>query len=349
MALQVSEYAQRFNLSASLAASITRLSAWVSSAILLAITAALSPHLVSTTTEQSNSLLPLSEALAQAKWPLTAVCAAAAVALVVSVPVSAKLASKSLSQGPQRSQVQPSTVQSSPATAGAKTAVLPAALSAVPSSSDAVKGTSQAMPEAVSSSEVASSTAGPQPFQQPQQGASAGLAGAFTDQQEDEDNGVSETSDRPEGPELEPSEEAISSSAMMPDSEAPHNKGGPDVGTSGIGLASNVQDTPTTDQDNQSSEQGSRRSSHLRASSDAAQQTDQGSERSSNFFRDVSTDCIHGHRLKARQIRPPVVINRGRRLSYRPELPVRTRCNVKSLQTFSHLRQRVFQRQCILA
>lgn len=94
----MSEYAQRFNLSASLAASITNLSAWLSSTLLLTLLAVVSHahHTLSAT----RTAVPMPDLIAAVTWPLLAVTVSAAAALLLSIPVSANLARKSQRQRP---------------------------------------------------------------------------------------------------------------------------------------------------------------------------------------------------------------------------------------------------------
>lgn len=94
----MSEYAQRFNLSASLASSITNLSAWLSSILLLTLLAVVSHahHTLSAT----QAAVPVPDLIAAVTWPLLAVIVSVAAALLLSIPVSAKLARKSQRQGP---------------------------------------------------------------------------------------------------------------------------------------------------------------------------------------------------------------------------------------------------------
>ena len=98
--MQVSEYARRFNLSASLAASITTLSAWLSSILLLTILAVVAHAQHTLTTAQATA--SLADLIAAFRRPLLAVSVAAAAAMMISVPVSANRAKRS--QGPQHLQ-----------------------------------------------------------------------------------------------------------------------------------------------------------------------------------------------------------------------------------------------------
>ena len=100
--VQVSEYARRFNLSASLAASITNLSAWLSAILLLAILAVVAHAQHTLTTAQATASLP--DLVAAIRWPLLAISLTTAAALLISIPVSANLAKKSQQQGPQHLQ-----------------------------------------------------------------------------------------------------------------------------------------------------------------------------------------------------------------------------------------------------
>lgn len=100
--MQVSEYAQRFNLSASLAASISNLSTWLSSTLLLTILAAAAHAQHTLGTVQATT--SLAELIAAVRRPLLAVSITAAALLLISIPVSANLAKKSQQQGPQHLQ-----------------------------------------------------------------------------------------------------------------------------------------------------------------------------------------------------------------------------------------------------
>ena len=101
----MSEYAQRFNLSTSLAASITRLSSWLSAILLVGILAVVSQSThVLTGVQAAVATVPVPDLLNSIRWPLLAFSLVAAAAMLLSIPVSGGLAKKSLSQGPQRPQ-----------------------------------------------------------------------------------------------------------------------------------------------------------------------------------------------------------------------------------------------------
>ena len=100
--VQVSEYAQRFNLSVSLAASISNLSAWLSSILLLTILAVVAHAQHSLTTAQATA--SFADLIAAVRRPLLAVSITAAAVLLISIPVSANLAKKSQRQGPKHLQ-----------------------------------------------------------------------------------------------------------------------------------------------------------------------------------------------------------------------------------------------------
>lgn len=100
--MQVLEYARRFNLSASLAGSISNLSAWLSSTLLLTITAVVAHAKHTLTIAQPTASLP--QLIAAVRWQVIAVSISAAALLLISVPVSANLAKKSQRQGPQHLQ-----------------------------------------------------------------------------------------------------------------------------------------------------------------------------------------------------------------------------------------------------
>ena len=100
--MQVSEYARRFNLSTSLAASISNLSAWLSSIFLLTILAVVAHAQHALTTAQATASLP--DLIAAIRWPLLAFSITAAAVLLTSIPVSANLAKKSQRQGPRHLQ-----------------------------------------------------------------------------------------------------------------------------------------------------------------------------------------------------------------------------------------------------
>lgn len=113
--MQVFEYARRFNLSASLAGSISNLSAWLSSTLLLAIIAVVAHAKHTLTTAQPTASLP--QVVAAVRGQLVAVSISAAALLLISVPVSANLAKKSQRQGPQQLQA-PAAGQSKITSAG---------------------------------------------------------------------------------------------------------------------------------------------------------------------------------------------------------------------------------------
>lgn len=87
-AVQVTKYVQRFNLSQSLAFSITRFSAWVSSAILLALLLATLPH----QTSAAGGLLSISHTFAAGRATLLVVALVAVTALLASIPLAGNAA-----------------------------------------------------------------------------------------------------------------------------------------------------------------------------------------------------------------------------------------------------------------
>ncbi|DBA94706.1 TPA: hypothetical protein ACH3X1_002264 [Trebouxia sp. C0004] len=211
--LEVSQYAQRFNLSASLASSITRLSSWVSSALLLALLSVTGTHMHRLAAAQEA--VSVTDLVAAVRGPLLTLAATAAAVLMIGVPVSASLAKKSRSQGPKRSQ----------AAAAGNTS---------PSAAEN-KGSSAGNAESLAAmyeSEVSGrGKAGPR----------GSLAVADTDTDEVvEDAAV-------EGPEQEPSEATISDAATLPDDSQAFDTGSSsNVGTAGLGLDSNVHKGPNS-------------------------------------------------------------------------------------------------------
>ena len=107
-------------------------------------------------------------------------------------------------------------------------------------------------------------------------------------------NKAGRTSDRLEGPELEPSEDVLPDQATLPRSEDPGAEGSSDVGTPGIGLDSNVHDAPPQTKDNQSGMHKSAESQQEQTLPDEVQQPAERSKHGSGGkgFQDVSTDCM---------------------------------------------------------
>ena len=207
IAMQVSQYAQRFNLSASLASSITRLSSWVSSALLLALLSVTGTHMHHLAAAQEA--VSVTDLVTAVRWPLLAVAAMAAAVLMISVPVAASLAKKSRSQGPKRSQAAAAGNTSPPA-----------------AESVGLKAGSAESLAATHESEVnGAGTVGPK------------RTSAVADE-------LAEHA-AVEGPEQEPSEATISDPATLPDdSQAADTGSSSNVGTAGLELDSNVHKGP---------------------------------------------------------------------------------------------------------
>ncbi len=208
IAMQVSQYAQRFNLSASLASSITRLSSWVSSALLLALLSVTGTHMHHLAAAQEA--VSVTNLVTAVRWPLLAVAATAAAVLMISVPVAASLAKKSRSQGPKRSQAAAAGNTSPPA-----------------AESVGLKAGSAESLAATHESEVnGAGTVGPE--------RSSAVADELAEHA------------AVEGPEQEPSEATISDPATLPgDSQAADTgSSSSNVGTAGLGLDSNVHKGP---------------------------------------------------------------------------------------------------------
>ena len=275
IAMQVSQYAQRFNLSASLASSITSLSSWVSSALLLALLSVTGTHMHRLAAVQEA--VSVADLVTAVRWPLLAVAATAAAVLMISVPVSASLAKKSRSQGPKRRQADaagntsPSAAVNAGSSAGdaeplaathesevnGTPALGPKRSSAVAEHA-AVEGPEQEPSEAT----ISDPATLPDDSQAPETGRSSnvGTAGLGLDsnvhkgpnsqgsRQADGDS-TSGTADGPvegnvegpvegavEGPVEEPSEDMISDPATLPDdSRASGNEDDANVGTPGFG------------------------------------------------------------------------------------------------------------------
>lgn len=205
--MQVTEYAQRFNLSASLAASVTRLSAWVSSAILLALLSIIghSMHTLSA----AHDAVSVTGLVTAVRGPLSAVAMAAAVVLMTSVPVSASLARKSRSQGPKRSL--------SVAAAGNAGVSDPASVAAASDDGQA------------SADVVGDQTVG------------SGDANIDQTRHGEVHTGTAAEHAPVQGPEQEPSEGTMSEPCTLPDdSPASATGNSANVGTPGLGLDQNV-------------------------------------------------------------------------------------------------------------
>ncbi|KAA6429169.1 MAG: hypothetical protein FRX49_00565, partial [Trebouxia sp. A1-2] len=209
--IEVSQFAQRFNLSASLVSSITRVSSWVSSALLLALFSVTGTHMHRlAATQEAVSVTDLVTAV---RWPLFAVAATAAAVLVISLPVSASLAKKSRSQSPKRRQAD-AAGNTSPSAAKNEGSSAGSAASMAATHESEVDITGPADPRG-----------------------SSAVADAKGDQ-------LTEHA-AVEGPVQEPSEATISDPATLPDdSQAPDTGSSSNVGTAGLGLDSNVHKGP---------------------------------------------------------------------------------------------------------
>ena len=334
MLLQVTEYAQRFNLSASHVASITRVSAWVSSAILLALLVVVGQSMTQLNTAQD--MVSVTSVLSAVRWPMFAVAVTAAAMLVISVPLSARLAIKSRSQQPQM----PATTVTSAAASGPEQApaedrtpqpsVMPAEQSHGPG------GDAQVGIPTTGSETVLSTSDGQQDVPPHAEGVTSGPV---------------------EGPEEEPSEDTISELSTLPARQPSVSGETANVRTPGIGLDTNVQEAadsrpggqpsagssktgpvagpdqepsedtisePSTLPADPSSETGSSArvgtpglglDSNIQDAPDE-QQGAERSERGSGFFRDIGADCLprsrHRHVLVHPGLRQIGVVRRVR-------------------------------------
>ena len=337
MLLQVTEYAQRFNLSASLVASITRVSAWLSSAILLALLVVVGQSMTQLNTAQD--MVSVTSVLSAVRWPMFAVAVTAAAMLVISVPLSARLAIKSRSQQPQM----PAASVTSAAASGPEQAPAedrtPQPSATPAEQSHGPGGNAQdGIPTTVSET-VLSTSDGQQDVPPHAEGVTSGPV---------------------EGPEEEPSEDKISELSTLParqPSVSGETANMANVGTPGIGLDSNVQEAadsrpggqssagssktgpvagpdqepsedtisePSTLPADPSSETGSSAQvgtpglgldSNIQDAPDE-QQGAERSERGSGFFRDIGADCLprsrHRHVLVHPGLRQIGVVRRVR-------------------------------------
>lgn len=299
-AVQVTQYAQRFNLSASLAASISRYSAWVSSALLLALFSVVGLYI--NTPSTAHDMASISSLISAVRWPVTAVAAVAAAMLVISVPVSAKLASKSRSQGAQRTQSMPpgnanaAAEDATSAGGGVDSAAAHATVEGPEEepSEDTISPPST-LPDTQSSPTGDSTNVGT-----PGLGLDSNTRKGSTDTDSnsgDVDSSGGDVSSAAvhatvEGPEEEPSEDTISPPSTLPDSQSSPTGGSTNVGTPGLGPGSNTRKGSNGNDESQSDGQSPKQGSEDVAPLGEAQPPAKDSGSSSAFFRDIETGCL---------------------------------------------------------
>lgn len=261
--LQVTEYAHRFNLSASLAASITRLSAWLSATILLAVLAVVSHGMHTLSATQSSVAVP--DLVNAIRRPLLAVSVAAAAVLIASVPVSANLARKSKSQGPQRGRI----------AAAGPTAGMPRSTQSTQAGSSSVHTgeASLAGPDAVLSADSSS----------------VALR---------REANPHETTGAVEGPAQQPDEETMSEPSTLPSSHSFTSQADSTPQTLSDMVDHDGQDAEQdlSITDNSSSPGG--QESPVQQGPSNTQDSEANSERKKGFFRDIGTDCLPSRRQR---------------------------------------------------
>ena len=301
--MQVSTYAQRFNLSTSLAASITRVSAQLASLILLALLAAMGRHL-----HLLRDMASLPAFIAAVRRPVLAAAFAAAGLLVACVPVSARLAQKSRSQGPRGSQA--ATASSPPGSSNPF---------AEEGRNDVQRSASGGRVPGSGSSSARSGVGG---------------AGAATDA------GSEAASSAVQGPEREPSEDPISDPATLPaspsstagDADAGGLKDSSvDIGTPGLALDSNVHKALDAQEGGGSDRQDPTVSSEQGPATADSQARPDGTGPSSGFFRDIGTACLLNSRHKHLQPKLPLKMLFGTVERARPRKPLLVRVQTRQV------------------